>query len=252
VVRLLDAGRLDTGLPFLVTERLTGMNLAELLSACGPLTAATAVSYAQQLCAGLAAVHAGGIAHLDIKPTNLFLVARGCFASRLKILDFGIARRFRGARLTAPGSSSLMGSPSYSSPEQLDDLEAIDERSDVWSLGVVLFEMLTGTSPFAGTRFTSICTRVLLVPTPSLLGLRATLDHRLVAVVEACLEKRREHRFSSVQALAEALAPFGFGTAFRLVSPALGSDSRRLTDCSVKHLTQARRVERLRNRGFAG
>ncbi len=205
VVRIMDAGRLESGLPFLAMERLVGMSLSALLEACRRLSVAGSVDYALQICAGLADVHAAGLVHLDIKPGNLFV------SPQLKILDFGIARPLGGApsvrRVVA--MDNPIGSPRYASPEQIDDPDAIDARSDIWSLGVVLFEMLGGKAPFGGQDANEVFARVMLGPTPSLRALRPTLDPRLAAVVERCLRRKPDDRFTSARALAAALQPFG-------------------------------------------
>jgi eukaryotic-like serine/threonine-protein kinase len=220
VVRIIETGQLESGLPFLVMERLMGESLAAFLTRHGPLTSGVATSYARQVCTGLADVHAIGLAHLDVKPTNLFLVSRGDYPPRLEILDFGIARWLRDA--PARASDVLIGSPLYASPEQLEDPQAVDERSDIWSVGVVLFEMLTGITPFAGS-VSEFYARVLLSPAPSVLTLRPTLDRRLAALIQTCLEKDPSRRFPSVLALGEALRPFAARVSVEcLSSPATG------------------------------
>lgn len=211
VVRVLDAGRLENGLPFLVMDRLFGVGILALLKACKRLSVASAVDYALQVCAGLADIHATGLVHLDIKPANLFVSSREPLPPRVAILDFGIARRIEDLHAgRAPEAETRpVGSPRYSSPEQIDEPSAIDVRSDIWSLGVVLFEMLSGEAPFVGRDATEVYARVLLGRTPSLHALRPALDRGLATVVENCLEKNPDSRLSSVQSLAAALLPFG-------------------------------------------
>jgi eukaryotic-like serine/threonine-protein kinase len=225
VVGLLDAGRLATGLPYLAMERLFGTSLLELLEGGEPFSVARAVDCALEICAGLADIHAAGLVHLDVKPGNLFVVPRDPLLPRVVILDFGIARRIG----DAPGGQGLtsgrrlIGSPRYSSPEQIDERTDIDRRSDIWSLGVVLFEMLSGRPPFVGRNATEVHAGVLLGPTPSLRARRPTLDRRLAAVVQSCLERNRDDRFSCTRALAAALKPFGSAAsnpARRDVAPA--------------------------------
>lgn len=211
VVRILDAGRLETGLPFLVMELLTGRDLSALIKACGWLAAPIAVDYALQACAGLAEAHAIGLVHRDIKPANLFLASRRVGATRIKVIDFGIATWVR--RASAEGNveapEGVLGSPSYSSPEQLEAPANIDSRSDVWSLGVVLFEMLTGACPFSRASGAEPSSMTPSDATPDARSLRPELDRRLAAVVGTCLERASDRRFPSAKALASALSPFG-------------------------------------------
>ena len=229
VVRIHDAGRLETGLPYLVMERLSGMNLAELIQACGQLSAPVAVDYALQICAGLSEAHGIGLVHLDIKPTNLFLASRGGGPACLKILDFGIARWLDRPVTNDPLSiaGSPLGSPLYSSPEQLESRGDLDVRSDIWSLGVVLFEMLSGDCPFDQTSSGADRAEP-VVPIPSVRQLRPGLDAGLARVVETCLERDRSRRYSTITELTTALLPFASGARSPAVSPAPPrSESRR-------------------------
>jgi serine/threonine protein kinase len=210
VVRVFDAGWLETGLPFLAMERLDGRDLGALVRDCGRLAVSIAVDYALDACAGLAEAHAFGLIHCDVKPSNLFLTTCGVGAPRIKLIDFGIARWIGAAAGGAEllGEELLLGSPSYCSPEQLEDPDSLDERTDIWSLGVVLFEMLTGTSPYSLPTLAEIRTRILSLSRPTVRALRPELDARLASVVERCLEKDRSRRFRSVQELGAALRPF--------------------------------------------
>jgi serine/threonine-protein kinase len=221
VVRVLDAGRLDTGLPFFAMERLQGLDLQALLRRCGRLPAALAVDYALQTCAGLMEAHAAGIIHRDIKPSNLFLASHATAQSRIKLLDFGIAR---GA---ASGSVETvhLGSASYASPEQANEPDEVDERSDIWSLGVVCFEMLTGTLPVERTRFGR---RKLDVRS---LEARHDLPPGLAAILRVCLAEQKAARFGSVRELAEALAALGVERRPCAGAPVLGRLRRSPPPC---------------------
>lgn len=210
VVRLLDAGYLDTGVPFLALERLTGRDLAQVIKACRRLAAPIAVDYALDACIGLAEAHARGLIHCDIKPANLFLAVPSRGRTRIKVLDFGIAEwvlRSGQPCTDAGGPGHLMGSPSYCSPEQFAQCQSLDARTDIWSLGLVLFEMLSGVSPFAETTMAGIRAR-LQQPVPSLQDICPDIEPGLAAVVERCLQKDRTRRFASIRELSAALRPF--------------------------------------------
>jgi serine/threonine-protein kinase len=209
-MRVYDAGELDTEECYVVMERLEGTNLDELLRSGGPVSVGVAVDYVLQACSGLAEAHAIGLVHRDIKPENLFLAHYRCSPSLIKIMDFGIARwqgdEFRGGRITNPSSS--LGSPCYQSPEQMENACDVDERSDIWSLGLVLFELLTGQCPFEAESIQETCWKVLQGPRPSLRATRPDVEPALEAVVQRCLELDRSKRFASVKQLSAALRPF--------------------------------------------
>lgn len=209
-LRVYDAGQLGTHECFVVMERLEGINLDELVRASGPLRVETAVDYVLQACAGLAEAHAIGLVHRDIKPENLFLAHYRCAAPLIKVMDFGIARwqgdELRNGRLTNPTSN--LGSPCYQSPEQMENAADVDERSDIWSLGLVLFELLTGQCPFEADSIQETCWKVLQGPRPSLLQARPDIPQGLDAVVTRCLQLDRQQRYASVKQLALALRPF--------------------------------------------
>jgi serine/threonine protein kinase len=223
VLRVYDAGELGGEDCYVVMERLEGSNLDELLEATGPLSVETAVEYVLQACSGLAEAHAIGLVHRDIKPENLFLSHYRCAPPLIKIMDFGIARwhgdEFRGGRLTNPSSS--LGSPCYQSPEQMENAVDVDERSDIWSLGLVLFELLTGYCPFEAENLQETCWKVLQGPRPSLRSARPDIDPGLEAVLGRCLALDRGKRFASVKQLASALRPFGARASLAQGSPQL-------------------------------
>jgi serine/threonine protein kinase len=210
IVRVLDAGQLDNGLPFFVMERLEGCDLQGVLSRCGRLAPAVAAQYALQACSALSEVHRAGLIHCDVKPSNLFLACIRGAPARVKLLDFGIARSSQDSASEGHWSDSdlVAGSPLYSSPEQLQATSNLDQRTDIWSLGLVLFEMLTGLCPFAAETIAETHARVLLAPAPRVRDVRPEIDPRLAGAVEMCLHKDRQRRFSTVQELALALHPF--------------------------------------------
>jgi eukaryotic-like serine/threonine-protein kinase len=209
VARVHDVGQLATGEPYLVMERLEGIVLDSYLQRAGPLLPEDAVALALQVCDGLAEAHAQGVVHRDIKPGNLFLVHLPNGRINVKILDFGISKQVKDdAPSTLTNRDKSLGSPWYMSPEQMMDSSSVDHRSDIWSLGVVLFELLTNQRPFDGATVPEVCAKVLTGGTPSLRDLQPGIDLGLEAVVFRCLAKEPADRFPDVIALADALQPF--------------------------------------------
>ncbi|HWA75537.1 MAG TPA: serine/threonine-protein kinase [Polyangiaceae bacterium] len=210
IARVYDFGQLDSGEPYLVMEHLEGLGLDAFLAERGPLSQSEAVDILLQACEGLAEAHSVSLVHRDIKAANLFLVRRPDGQFTLKILDFGIAKRLvDGAHWERTESRGSVGSPFYMPPEQMLEPATVDQRADVWSLGVLLFELLTGEYPFTGDGAVQICANVLTAPTPALSALRPDVAPGVEAIVQRCLEKRADDRYASVLDLAEALRPFG-------------------------------------------
>ncbi|MBC7976594.1 MAG: serine/threonine protein kinase, partial [Myxococcales bacterium] len=206
VCRVMDVGRFDTGVPYIVMEYLQGENLAALLRRRGPLRVSDAVDFVLQGIEGLAEAHAHGIIHRDLKPDNLFLHKRNDGGSLVKVLDFGISK-FSGGHSTKTGD--IMGSPAYMAPEQMESTRSVDHRADVWSLGVVLYQLVVGRPPFQGDTLPLLCLHVVNdAPTP-MSTIRGDLPEGFEAVVMKCLEKEPADRFVDVGQLAQALAPFG-------------------------------------------
>lgn len=209
IVRVLDVDELPQGLPYMVMELLQGRDLRTAL-VHGPLNVPLAAEYALQVAAALAAAHANGLVHCDIKPENLFVLDGAGDEPWLKVLDFGIARAVQGLpsadrRVT---SSGAVGSPPYMSPEQVRASADLDARTDIWSLGCVLYELLTLRVPFhRGSRMES-CAAVLEQEPPPLRALRPDLPAELETVVARCLRKVASERYAHVAELADALAPF--------------------------------------------
>ncbi len=210
VARVLDVGTLESGSPFIVMEYLEGEDLADLLDREGVLSVEQAVMFMLQCCEALAEVHVSAMVHRDLKPGNLFIARLPDGSPTLKIVDFGISKHIGGPARSgaATTSSHVLGSPFYMAPEQMR-AESVDERSDIWALGAILFEMLTGRTPFVGETVPAVYASVLSNSPPPLETLRPGIPPGLDDVVQRCLEKDPAQRFCDVADLAEALAPFG-------------------------------------------
>jgi serine/threonine-protein kinase len=210
IVRLLDFGTLEDGAPYMVMQYLSGQDLLrELKTAGGTLTAPEAADFVMQACVGLAEAHAQGIVHRDIKPSNLFVTRRANGEPLLKLLDFGISKADDASpgELSLTDSSSLLGSPLYMSPEQIRQAKSVDQRTDIWSLGVVLYHLLVGKSPFAGVGASAVVAAIVADEPAPLEGLG--IAPGLSRVVARCLQKVPAYRYQNVVELARDLAPFG-------------------------------------------
>ena len=211
VAAVYDVGRLETGAPFIVMEHLEGSDLKTVLDQRRVLAPGEAAAYVSEACEALAEAHAAGIIHRDIKPANLFLATRAGSPEAIKVLDFGIAKMAAGPGATAmemTRTKEILGTPLYMSPEQMRSMRSTDARSDVWSLGVILYRALTGKVPFDGETLTEVCIAVLGDTPVRPSALRPDLPVGLDAVILGCLEKDPARRIGSAAELATALAPF--------------------------------------------
>lgn len=209
VARVIDVGELTSGAPYMVMELLEGRDLGDLITEDGPQPVEKAVDYVLQACEAVAEAHALGIIHRDLKPSNLFLTSRVDHRPLVKVLDFGISKVSNpGEELSLTSTAEVVGTPHYMSPEQLRAAKLADARSDIWALGAILYELLSGHVPFAAETLTQLCALVLQDPPRPLQELRGDVPPELVAIVERCLEKEPSRRFQSVAELAEALDPF--------------------------------------------
>ncbi|HXN30380.1 MAG TPA: serine/threonine-protein kinase, partial [Polyangiaceae bacterium] len=211
MARVFDVGTLETGAPYMVMEFLEGGDLHHWLQQRGPLPFEEAVDFVLQTCEVIAEAHSLGIVHRDLKPANLFCVRRADGRLSIKVLDFGISKVTRlGGSLSDLGMTStgaLMGSPFYMSPEQMEASNAVDARTDIWALGVIIQELVTGKVPFPGATMPEVSIKVGSRPPPPLRELRPDVPEGLQAVVSRCLEKDRERRYRNVAELALALLP---------------------------------------------
>ncbi|AUX23721.1 protein kinase [Sorangium cellulosum] len=226
VARVTDVGTLESGTPYMVMEYLSGSDLSEVVRAGGPMPPEAAVEYVLQACEAIAEAHAAGIVHRDLKPANLFLTRRADGSPCVKVLDFGISKVATGGadpRIT--DTTAVMGSPLYMSPEQLRSARDVDARTDIWSLGVILFELLTGAPPFDGATMPQLCVAIMQGAPRPLAAFRADVPQALEAVILRCLEKAPDRRFRSIAELAEALAPLATARA-RISVERIGGISR--------------------------
>jgi phosphate transport system substrate-binding protein len=211
VARVTDVGALASGAPYMVMELLEGNDLAAVLEASGPMTVQQAADLIMQACEALAEAHAAGIVHRDIKPHNLFLASSVGGALKVKVLDFGVSKALSLSGSAVGGltqTRAMIGSPLYMSPEQMRSSRDVDARSDVWGLGVVLFELLSKATPFVADSMPELCLKVVADPPRSLAELRPDIPKEMVAVVERCLEKDPGRRYANAAELATALEPF--------------------------------------------
>jgi serine/threonine protein kinase len=205
----------DDGTPYIVMEFLRGASLSARAKAEPPLTIDQKVDIVAQLCTGLGYAHEQGIVHRDVKPANILLLDDGS----VKLLDFGIAK-LTSSTLTRQGD--VLGSPSYMSPEQIMGLETLDGRSDVFSAGAVLFELLAGRRPFDGDTTPTIVMKILNTEAPSLDALDSAIPAPLAAVVARALHKDPAHRFQTAAEFARELRSVGRTVPTDLTLPLTG------------------------------
>ena len=204
VARVSDVGAFEDGTPYMVMEYLEGHDLGELLEHRGKIAVPWASELILQAAEALAEAHSRGIVHRDVKPTNLFVTWRPDGTSLIKVLDFGVSKVQAGADLRLTNTQSLLGTPAYMSPEQMRSARLVDPRTDIWSLGVVMYELVEGRRPFAAENFTELCVKVSIDPPEPMEHAPPALQR----VILKALEKTPELRYSSMSELTRDLLPF--------------------------------------------
>lgn len=209
VGKLLDVGNLEPTqgkLPYLALEYLEGTDLERALAAQGPLPYRDAFAWCADACDGVAEAHELGVVHRDLKPSNVFLTRRADGTPLVKVLDFGIATGDRNTSLRITTVNAVVGSPAYMAPEQMLSPQDVDARSDIWSMGATLYELVTGNHPFrGGTELEFFANVMTKPPLPIRAHVRAAVPPPAEAVLLKCLRRAREERFSSMRHLEEAL-----------------------------------------------
>jgi serine/threonine-protein kinase len=243
VARVYDIATADDGAPFIVMELLRGADLATLLHERGPFPVAEAVDGLLEACQALAEAHVAGVVHRDLKPANLFLCEAVDGLPSVKVLDFGVSKLISDepepADLlanTSPSSSdaepevsleepvaakpdgvtltaAFLGSPLYMAPEQIRSARDVDLRADIWALGVILYELVSGRRPFEAASLPELCQRILEQPAPALALSPDGPTAPFEAALRPCFAKDPQARYPSVRAFAEAFAPFGSARA---------------------------------------
>jgi serine/threonine-protein kinase len=248
VVRVTDVAKLPTGAPYMVMEYLEGLDLARVLRQRGHLPVAEAVDAVLQACVAIAEAHAMGIVHRDLKPSNLFLAQRSDGSRLIKVLDFGISKVTAGADPSAleTKTTALMGTPLYMSPEQLRSSKSVDTRTDIWALGVILYELVAGVPPFLADSITELVLKIATEPVPPLSRARPGAPPALAEIVAMCTQKDRDARYATVAELARALQPFApgsgplvkrIGAARRVTGLTVGSPEATAAERSVEAAT---------------
>ncbi len=228
VARVLDAGYVQDGPPYMVLEHLAGQDLRSVLSDQGALTVERAAGHIHAACEAVSEIHAAGIVHRDLKPGNLFLTRLGDGRDRLQIIDFGICLNLREpARQLRCNPGQTLGSPDYMAPEQILTPDAVDVRADVWSLGVVLFELLANALPFNGETASATCEKVLTGEPHELSQFRADLSPVMLATVGRCLRKDPSERFATTEDLGRALETVLLEAGMADAPPCSGTRERR-------------------------
>jgi serine/threonine-protein kinase len=208
VARVSDVSTLEGGAPYMVMEFLEGSDLSHLLEKQGPLPVADAVDYIIQGCEAIAEAHGLGIVHRDLKPANLFLSKRPDGTPIIKVLDFGISKMTGGAVDNLTKTTAAMGSALYMSPEQMQQTRAVDHRTDIYALGIALYELLAGKQPFYADTLPQLCAEILTgTPTP-LRTTRPELGDDFATAVEKAYARDRAARYQSIADFVVALAPW--------------------------------------------
>jgi serine/threonine protein kinase len=262
VSRVLDVGALEGGAPYMVMEYLEGTDLSDLLHKKGAIPAHEVCEYVLQACEAIAEAHGHNIVHRDLKPANLFLTRGQSGEPIVKVLDFGVSKVLDlgmdddtnpggRPRRERPDSvvtkvTDLLGSPSYMAPEQIISARDADARSDIWSLGVILFRLISGKAPFHAASLGELIQQIMHGPIPNLREAKPDLPQGLENVVARCLERDRNHRLGDVIELARLLAPYAGPVAtpslerIAILGPALVASAPPPPQPSVPSFSSAR------------
>ena len=216
IARVYDVAKTPAGVPYIVMELLDGKDLVTVLLESGALPYQDAVDVILQACDALAEAHGLGIIHRDLKPENFFLSRRRDGTPHVKLIDFGISKigieaNSKSGRRIVTQENTVLGSPTYMSPEQVRNSKSVDERSDIWSIGVSLYELLTAAEPFGADSIPEIFVNVLTVTPAAPETIVADIPPELSAIVMRCIAKDPSARFQTVGELANALSRFGMG-----------------------------------------
>ena len=228
VARVIDVAELADGAPYMVMEYLLGNDLADELQRVGYFDVSTTIDYVLQSCEAIAEAHSVGLVHRDLKPANLFLTRRADGSPLVKVLDFGISKALSTSEeaATLTSAKAMLGSPAYMSPEQARTPKLVDQRTDIWSLGVILFEFLSGDIPFTGENAMALLSAAFIDKTPSVRAIRPDLPSEIEAVIERCLQKHPDYRYQTIAEFAEALAPFAERASLPSVARIQGTIAR--------------------------
>jgi serine/threonine-protein kinase len=226
VTRVLDVGALPDGTPFIVMEYLDGKDLGAVLGTGQTFGFAESVDLIMQALEALAEAHRLGIVHRDLKPANLFISNRYDGTTAIKVLDFGISK-VAGAKVDVTATALSLGTPSHMPPEQWDSARDADPRSDIWSIGTILFQLICGREPFTGANVLQLWHAITTGPTPSMRTVRPDVPAELDAIVARCLEKAPAARYQDVAALAVELAPFGSRRSGAMLESIVGESAYR-------------------------
>jgi eukaryotic-like serine/threonine-protein kinase len=217
IVESTDLGYTASGAPFLVLELLSGTTIQDQIRRAGPMPVDRAVVIAAQIASALAAAHARGIIHRDLKSANVFLVDRAG-ADHVKVIDFGISKLMEDGGHTEKGL--LMGTPMFMSPEQIEDPTGVDGRCDIYALGVILYEMLTGRLPFADEPFPQVLSKIMWEDPPAIEAMRPDVPVEVASLVRGAMARSLAERFQTMKELGAALARLGRTATGTGVTPA--------------------------------
>ncbi len=256
--RILDVNMVPPAPPYIVMEYLDGQDLAHMLHQRGTFPVSRSVDYIMQALEAIAEAHIMNIAHRDIKPSNLFIVRRPDGRKDVKVIDFGISKNLLSSEEhAATWQGALLGSPGYMSPEQVESPRDVDTRTDLWSVGVVLYELLSGKPPFQGKTLIELFRKITEEDPRSLVACCPHVPTELETVIRRCLERNRVRRYQNAVELGSALLPFGSHRARisydSIVGVSLQSceDDDSLRRLPIERSTHEKKLPRARGKALA-